>query len=104
MGADAATAPGARAALPQASAGGWGRARMAGGKPRGPRGAGGTGPRPPAEPRGPSGYRPPIFIIMYKLSAGASVAAPSPIIIHYDNIERRAKPLSRNLITRLSLK
>ena len=30
VGADAATAPGASAALPQASTGGWGRVRMAG--------------------------------------------------------------------------
>ena len=104
MGADAATAPGASAALPQASPGGWGRARMVGGKPRGPRGAGGPGYPPPSGARGPSGYRPPLFIIMYKLSAGASVAAPSPIIIHYDNIERRAKPLRRYLITRPTLK
>ena len=52
MGADAATAPGASAALPQASPGGWGRARMVGGKPRGPRGAGGAGaPRPSGAPR-----------------------------------------------------
>ena len=42
VGADAATAPGASAALPQASTGGWGRARMVGGKPRAPRGEGGA--------------------------------------------------------------
>ena len=51
VGADAATAPGASAALPQASPGGWGRARMVGGKPRGPRGAGGA--RVPAPQRSP---------------------------------------------------
>ena len=80
VGADAATALGASAALPQASTGGWGRARMVGGKPRAPRGEGGPGYPTPSGARGPSGYRPPIFIIMSKLSAGASVAAPRPII------------------------